>query len=58
MISPSRERFNEFRFVAAITQGLPDFQDIFLDDFGVYIRFRPERPEYLILRYEPIRVLD
>jgi hypothetical protein len=58
LISPPRERFNEFRLVAAIAQGLPDFQDIFLDDFGVYVRFRPECPEYLVLRYEPIRVLD
>ena len=42
----------------SITQGLPDSQDIFLYDLWVHIRFRPEGPEYLILRYEAIRVLD
>jgi hypothetical protein len=41
-----------------ITQGLPDSQDIFLDDLRVYICLRPNGAEYLILRYEAIRVLD
>jgi hypothetical protein len=41
-----------------ITQGLPDFQDIFLDDLRVYIRFRPKGFEYFILGYEPICMLD
>jgi hypothetical protein len=41
-----------------ITQGLSNFQDVFLDDLRVYIRFRPKGFEYFILRYEPIRMLD
>jgi hypothetical protein len=41
-----------------ITQGLTDAQNIFLDDLWVYICLRPKRPEYFILRYEPIRMLD
>ena len=41
-----------------ITQGLTDTQNIFLDDLWVYVCLRPKRPEYFILRYEPIRMLD
>jgi hypothetical protein len=58
LIPPPRKRFNEFRFLVPITQGLTDAQNIFLDDLWVYICLRPKRPEYFILRYETIRMLD
>src|SRR5262252_250052 len=35
LISPPRKRFNEFRFLVPITQGLTDAQNIFLDDLWV-----------------------
>src|SRR5262245_39074351 len=44
LISPPRKSFNEFRFLAPITQRFSDFQNIFLDDLRVYVRIRPERP--------------
>src|SRR5215813_5555386 len=58
LISPPGNRFNEFRSLVPITQGLTDAQNIFLDDLWVYMRVRPESFEYFILRYQPIRMFD
>lgn len=42
----------------AITQGSPDFQNIFLDDLWVYVYLGPKCTEDFILRHQPVCVFD
>ncbi len=57
LVAPPWKRLDEFRVVARIAQGFANSQNIFLNDFGIYVRFGPQRIKNFILRHQPVRVL-
>src|SRR5258708_33178899 len=52
------ESFNVYGFVMLVTQDLANPENVFLDEFRIYVCFRPQRLQKFILRYQSSRMFN
>jgi hypothetical protein len=57
LIAPLGKSFDEHRIVMLIAQHFANAQNVFLDEFRIYVCLRPEGFQKFILRYQASRVL-
>src|SRR2546425_4261121 len=58
LIAALGKGLDERRPVGSVAQGLPDFQDVFLDDLRIDVSLRPDGLQDLFLCHQPIGMLD